>query len=102
MESSWNLSGYFLEPLWNFQDTVTELALKLPATFLKRHCTLPSTFMEHSRYSYLYSYSLSSAYPGPARGGSRLSRDTKTSLSPDTSSSSSGESPRRSQTSRET
>ncbi|KAK5613370.1 hypothetical protein CRENBAI_023056 [Crenichthys baileyi] len=46
---------------------------------------------------YSYSYSSSSAYPGPGRGGRRLSRDTQTSLSPDTSSSSSGESPRRSQ-----
>ncbi|MED6234147.1 hypothetical protein ATANTOWER_023155 [Ataeniobius toweri] len=41
-------------------------------------------------------------YPGPGRGGSRLSRDAQTSLSPDTSSSSSGGSPRRSQASRET
>ncbi|MEQ2208155.1 hypothetical protein XENOCAPTIV_027294 [Xenoophorus captivus] len=41
-------------------------------------------------------------YPGPGRGGSRLSRDTHTSISPDTSSSSSGGSPRRSQASRET
>ncbi|MED6262008.1 Protein polybromo-1 [Ataeniobius toweri] len=41
-------------------------------------------------------------YPQPGRGGSRLSRDTQTSLSPDTSSSSSGGSPRRSQASRET
>ncbi|MED6245990.1 hypothetical protein ATANTOWER_011385 [Ataeniobius toweri] len=41
-------------------------------------------------------------YPGPGCGGSRLSRDTQTSLSPDTSSSSSGGSPRRSQASRET
>ncbi|MEQ2299882.1 hypothetical protein AMECASPLE_019531 [Ameca splendens] len=41
-------------------------------------------------------------YPGPGRGGSRLSRDAQTSLSPDTSSSSSGWSPRRSQASRET
>ncbi|MEQ2309538.1 hypothetical protein AMECASPLE_039846, partial [Ameca splendens] len=38
-------------------------------------------------------------YPGPGRGGSRLSRDAQTSLSPDTSSSSSGGSPRRSQAS---
>ena len=38
-----------------------------------------------------------SAYPGPGRGGSCLSRDTQTSLSPDTSSSSSGRIPRRSQ-----
>ncbi|KAK5598773.1 hypothetical protein CRENBAI_004531 [Crenichthys baileyi] len=38
----------------------------------------------------IYSYSSSSAYPEPGRGGSRLSRDTQTSLSPDTSSSSSG------------
>ncbi|MEQ2307679.1 hypothetical protein AMECASPLE_020793 [Ameca splendens] len=38
----------------------------------------------------------------PGRGGSRLSRDTQTSLSPDTSSSSSGGSPRRSQASQET
>ncbi|MEQ2294676.1 hypothetical protein AMECASPLE_006343 [Ameca splendens] len=30
-----------------------------------------------------YSYSSSSAYPGPGRGGSRLSRDTQMSLSPD-------------------
>ncbi|MEQ2293841.1 hypothetical protein AMECASPLE_037608 [Ameca splendens] len=36
------------------------------------------------------------------RGGSRLGRDTQSSLSPDTSSSSSGGSPRRSQASRET
>ncbi|MEQ2300081.1 hypothetical protein AMECASPLE_021690 [Ameca splendens] len=49
-----------------------------------------------------YSYSSSSAYPGPGRGGSRLSRDAQTSLSPDTSSSSSRGSPRRSQASRET
>ncbi|MEQ2210948.1 hypothetical protein XENOCAPTIV_022817 [Xenoophorus captivus] len=41
-------------------------------------------------------------HPGPGRGGSRLSRDTETSLSPDTSSSSSGGSPRRSQASQET
>ncbi|MED6243100.1 Kinesin heavy chain isoform 5A, partial [Ataeniobius toweri] len=41
-------------------------------------------------------------YLGPGCGGSRLSRDTQTSLSPDTSSSSSGGSPRRSQASRET
>ncbi|MED6237294.1 hypothetical protein ATANTOWER_022183 [Ataeniobius toweri] len=51
---------------------------------------------------YSYSYSLSSAYPGPGRGGSRLSTDAQMSLSPDTSSSSSGWSPRRSQASRET
>ncbi|MED6269453.1 hypothetical protein CHARACLAT_033286 [Characodon lateralis] len=44
---------------------------------------------------------LSSTYPGPGHGGSRLSRDTQTSLSPDTSSSSSTGSPRRSQASRE-
>ncbi|KAK5604691.1 hypothetical protein CRENBAI_012899 [Crenichthys baileyi] len=49
-----------------------------------------------------YSYSSSSAYPEPGRGGSRLSRATQMSLSPDTSSSSSGESPRRSQASQET
>ncbi|MEQ2226763.1 hypothetical protein ILYODFUR_030668 [Ilyodon furcidens] len=36
-------------------------------------------------------------YLGPGRGGSRLSRDTQTSLSPDTSSSTSRGSPRRSQ-----
>ncbi|MED6240875.1 hypothetical protein ATANTOWER_030079 [Ataeniobius toweri] len=47
-------------------------------------------------------YLSSSAYPEPGRGGSRLSRDAQTSLSPDTSSSSSGGSPRRSQASRET
>ena len=41
----------------------------------------------------------SSAYPGPGRGGSCLSRDTQTSLSPDNSSSSSGRTPRRSQAS---
>ncbi|MED6255902.1 FRAS1- extracellular matrix protein 2, partial [Ataeniobius toweri] len=41
-------------------------------------------------------------YPGQGRVGSRLSRDAQTSLSPDTSSSSSGGSPRRSQASRET
>ncbi|MEQ2308919.1 hypothetical protein AMECASPLE_033212 [Ameca splendens] len=41
-------------------------------------------------------------HPGPGRGGSRLSRDAQTSLSPDTSSSSSRGSPRRSQASRET
>ncbi|KAK5617704.1 hypothetical protein CRENBAI_001429 [Crenichthys baileyi] len=52
--------------------------------------------------SYSYSYSSSSAYPEPGRGGSRLSRDTQTSLSPDTSSSSSEGCPRRSQASRET
>ncbi|MEQ2251585.1 hypothetical protein ILYODFUR_012523 [Ilyodon furcidens] len=52
--------------------------------------------------SNVISYSSSSAYPGPGRGGSRLSRDTQTSLSPDTSSSSSRGSPRRSQASRET
>ncbi|MED6279246.1 hypothetical protein CHARACLAT_032569 [Characodon lateralis] len=46
--------------------------------------------------------SSSSAYPGPGRGDSRFSRDTQTSLSPDTSSSSSRGSPRRSQASRET
>ncbi|MEQ2313289.1 hypothetical protein AMECASPLE_000278 [Ameca splendens] len=45
-------------------------------------------------YSYSYSYSYSSAYPGPGRGGSRLSRDAQTSLCTDTSSSSSGGSPR--------
>uniref|UniRef100_A0A3B3ZPB0 GABA(C) receptor n=1 Tax=Periophthalmus magnuspinnatus TaxID=409849 RepID=A0A3B3ZPB0_9GOBI len=44
----------------------------------------------------------SSAYPGPGRGGSSLSRDSQTSLTPDTSSSSSGGTPRRSQPSRET
>ena len=32
-------------------------------------------------------HSFSSAYPGPGRGGSCLSRDTQTSLSPDTSTS---------------
>ncbi|MEQ2311540.1 hypothetical protein AMECASPLE_021162 [Ameca splendens] len=53
-------------------------------------------------YSYSYSYSSSSAYPGPGHGGSRLSRDAQTSLSPDTTSSSSRGSPRRSQASRET
>ncbi|MEQ2179042.1 hypothetical protein GOODEAATRI_020452 [Goodea atripinnis] len=41
-------------------------------------------------------------YPRLCRGGSRLSRDAQTSLSPDASSSSSGGSPRRSQASRET
>ncbi|MED6247736.1 hypothetical protein ATANTOWER_015112 [Ataeniobius toweri] len=41
-------------------------------------------------------------YPGPGRGGSRLSRDAQTSLSPDTSSSSSGWNPRRSHAIRET
>ncbi|MEQ2250755.1 hypothetical protein ILYODFUR_004084 [Ilyodon furcidens] len=41
-------------------------------------------------------------HPGPGRGGSRLSRCTQTSLSPDTSFSSSGVSPRHSQSSRET
>ncbi|MEQ2242652.1 hypothetical protein ILYODFUR_038208, partial [Ilyodon furcidens] len=41
-------------------------------------------------------------YPGPGCGGSRLSRDAQMFLSPDTSSSSSGGSPRRSQASRET
>ncbi|MED6259135.1 hypothetical protein ATANTOWER_017472 [Ataeniobius toweri] len=41
-------------------------------------------------------------HPGSGRGGSRLSRDTQTSLSPDTTFSSSGGSPRRSQASRET
>ncbi|MEQ2220872.1 hypothetical protein ILYODFUR_010003 [Ilyodon furcidens] len=41
-------------------------------------------------------------YPGPGCGDSRLSRDTQTSRSPDTSSSSSRWSPRRSQASRET
>ena len=40
-----------------------------------------------------------SAYPGPGGGGSCLSRDTQTSLSPDTSSSSSGRIPRCSQAS---
>ncbi|KAI3373318.1 hypothetical protein L3Q82_006616 [Scortum barcoo] len=40
--------------------------------------------------------------PGPGRGGSSLSRDAQTSLTPDTSSSSSGGIPRRSQASRET
>uniref|UniRef100_A0A6Q2XS33 Actin binding LIM protein 1b n=1 Tax=Esox lucius TaxID=8010 RepID=A0A6Q2XS33_ESOLU len=39
----------------------------------------------------------SSAYPGPGRGGSSLSRDAQTSLSPDTSSSSSGGTLRHSQ-----
>ncbi|MEQ2300653.1 hypothetical protein AMECASPLE_027954 [Ameca splendens] len=38
-------------------------------------------------------------YPGPGHGGSRLSRDAQTSLSPFTSSSSSGGSPRLSQAS---
>ncbi|MED6255796.1 hypothetical protein ATANTOWER_015196 [Ataeniobius toweri] len=38
-------------------------------------------------------------YPGPGRRGSRLSRDALTSFFPDTSSSSSGGSPRRSQAS---
>ena len=42
---------------------------------------------------------LSSAYPGPGCGGRCLSRDTQTSFSPDTSSSSSGRIPRRSQAS---
>ncbi|MED6232952.1 hypothetical protein ATANTOWER_004762 [Ataeniobius toweri] len=51
---------------------------------------------------YTISYSSSSAYPGPGRGGSRFSRDAQMSPSPDTSSSSSGWSPRRSQASRET
>ncbi len=44
----------------------------------------------------------SSAYPGPGRGGSSLSRDAQTSLSLVTSSSSSGGTPRHSQASRET
>ncbi|XP_060764113.1 fibroblast growth factor receptor homolog 1-like isoform X2 [Neoarius graeffei] len=46
--------------------------------------------------------SSSSAYPGPGRGGSSLSMEAQTSLSPDTSASSSGRTPRRSQASRET
>ncbi|MEQ2301573.1 hypothetical protein AMECASPLE_037443 [Ameca splendens] len=41
-------------------------------------------------------------HPGPGCEGSRLSKDTQASLSPDTSSSSSRGSPRRSQASRET
>ncbi|MED6242513.1 hypothetical protein ATANTOWER_005718 [Ataeniobius toweri] len=45
---------------------------------------------------------LSNHRPPTGRRGSRLGRDTQTSLSPDTSSSSSGWSPRRSQASRET
>ncbi|MEQ2292095.1 hypothetical protein AMECASPLE_019584 [Ameca splendens] len=46
-------------------------------------------------------YLSSSAYPGPVCRGSKLSRDTQTSLSLDTSSSSSGGSLRRSQASRD-
>ncbi|MEQ2166303.1 hypothetical protein GOODEAATRI_026559 [Goodea atripinnis] len=45
---------------------------------------------------------LSSAYPGSGRGGSSLSRETQTSLSPATWASSSGGIPRHSQASRET
>ncbi|MEQ2223155.1 hypothetical protein ILYODFUR_033914 [Ilyodon furcidens] len=41
-------------------------------------------------------------HPGLGRRGSRLSRDTQTSLSPDTTSSSSGASPRRSQATQNT
>ncbi|TWW56189.1 hypothetical protein D4764_08G0001760 [Takifugu flavidus] len=44
----------------------------------------------------------STAYPGSGRGGSSLRREAQTSLTPATSSSSSGGIPRRSQTSRET
>ena len=43
----------------------------------------------------------SPAYPGPGRGGSSLSREAQTALSPATSPSSSGGIPRRSQASRE-
>uniref|UniRef100_A0A8C7Y7C0 Uncharacterized protein n=1 Tax=Oryzias sinensis TaxID=183150 RepID=A0A8C7Y7C0_9TELE len=51
---------------------------------------------------FLFIHPSSSAYPGPGRGGSSLSRDAQTSLTPATSSSSSGGTPRRSQASRET
>ena len=44
----------------------------------------------------------SSTYPGPGHGGSCLSRNTKTSISLDTSSSSSGKIPRHSQANRVT
>uniref|UniRef100_A0A3P9JRX0 G-protein coupled receptors family 1 profile domain-containing protein n=1 Tax=Oryzias latipes TaxID=8090 RepID=A0A3P9JRX0_ORYLA len=59
----------------------------------------PGAFTE---LPYIEDYPSSSAYPGPGRGGSRLSRDAQTSLTPATSSSSSGGTPRRSQASRET
>ncbi|MED6234996.1 large subunit GTPase 1 [Ataeniobius toweri] len=75
---------------------------------IERSATTSACFKHHSRENLSaggnacgssYSYSSSSAYPGPGRGGSRLSRDAQTSLSPDTSSRGS---PRRSQASRET
>ncbi|MED6285666.1 hypothetical protein CHARACLAT_031493, partial [Characodon lateralis] len=50
----------------------------------------------------LYDNSKGKLHSGPDRGGSRLSKDTQTSLSPATSFSSSWGSPRRSQASRET
>uniref|UniRef100_A0A667Z4P1 NACHT domain-containing protein n=1 Tax=Myripristis murdjan TaxID=586833 RepID=A0A667Z4P1_9TELE len=50
----------------------------------------------------LGAHSSSATYPELGRGGSSLSRDTQTSLSPDISTSSSGGPPRRSQASRET
>ncbi|MEQ2242267.1 hypothetical protein ILYODFUR_033974 [Ilyodon furcidens] len=63
--------------------------------------SLPEGPLVNSFFFVSYSYSSSSTYPGPGRGGNRLSRDAQMSLSPDTSSSSSG-SPRHSQASRET
>ncbi len=64
-------------------------------------------FYDDDFYSYdsLFNPSIhpsSSAYTGPGRGGSSLSRDAQTSLSLVTFSSSSGGTPRRSQASRET
>ena len=59
--------------------------------------TVISFFIHPSIHPSIHPFS--SAYPGPSRGGSCLSRDTQTSLSPDTASSSSGRTPRRSQAS---
>uniref|UniRef100_A0A672FHD8 Nicotinamide nucleotide adenylyltransferase 1 n=1 Tax=Salarias fasciatus TaxID=181472 RepID=A0A672FHD8_SALFA len=74
--------------------------------FAKKRC-VESSFEESSHHRNRANvhpsiHPFSTAYTGPGRGGSSLSRDAQTSLSPDTSCSSSGRIPRRSQASCET
>ncbi|XP_049460084.1 multivesicular body subunit 12B-like isoform X2 [Epinephelus fuscoguttatus] len=90
------------------------ISMTLPASFRGKNTTRPDYEHQNSNlyaisgtnvtaygvWEEMYSYSSSSAYPGPGRGGSSLSKEAQTVLSPATSVSSSAGTPRRSQASR--